>query len=218
MCGLFHCIFFGSRWGPYCNKVPLSKEAFGGGAQMQYVGMASWKIALTWLRHFVVSMELLSMKTKRGARVTQCAYPSVPLFFHSRLLMLYFIIFLSKMLQTYIFRLPKLPDSGPADHDENTGCGQLWAGREPHPSKRTRTEPDPHLLPHCGFNVWFMQMHISWQCRDWPGIQTWSACGRAIILKCFYWSVDFLSPSFSSSLHSASLLKTPILSHTTKVV
>lgn len=77
-------------------------------------------------------------------------------------------------------------------------------------------------LQHSGWSTSFMQMHTSWQWWSCSGFQTCFSLGSAIILKCFYWSVDSLSLSFSSSPCPAELpaelLNAHILSQRTKVI
>lgn len=207
---------FGSRWGPYCNKIPLSWEAF-----WRWCPDAEYWRWLLEDQLCLGSSTLLfpAWKKEKGGGGMRgepaCTHLRTPASSLHSVLMLSFTGWLSKKLQTHIFNLARLwvwscwPRSG----------HRVWwrMSRKGNPKTQWGQEQDLTFCRSCGFNVSFMQMRISWQCWGWSGIQTWSARGRAIILKCFYWSVDFLSPSFSSSLHPASLLKTPILSHTTKV-
>lgn len=53
-----------------------------------------------------------------------CKHLCTPVFSLHFVLMLSFTVYVSKKLQTHIFNLPKLPDSGPADYDQDTGCDQ----------------------------------------------------------------------------------------------
>lgn len=208
---------FGSRWGPYCNKIPSSWEAFWRWCP----DAVYWCWLLEdqlWLDSGTLLFPTAQNEKKGGKGATNMHAPLYPYLFTPLCPNAFFYCLSFQKPANPYLQFAQAPwlwscwlQSG------HTGCDQGWAGREMHPWNRMGTEPEPHLRLWRLFNISFVQMHISWQCWGWPGIQTWSARGRAIILKCFYWSVDFLSPSFSSPLHPASLLKTHILSHTTKV-
>lgn len=203
----------GSRWGPYCNKIPLS-----------------WEVSWRWCPHAVYwswllehhpwlnSGTLLSLcsfswkKPQNDEKGKQC-YTSVPQVFtvFCPNAFFYCLSFQKATNPQAPWFCSCCPHSGQCLRSRKSRKGNT-------PLEQDGAEPDPQFLPQdCDFNISLKQTHISWQCWGWPGVQTWSAQGGAIILKCFYWSVDFLSPSFSSSLHPASLLKAHILSHTTKV-
>lgn len=115
-------------------------------------------------------MLLLSMR-KKGC-VCVCEGGTMCIDLYAPALMPSFTACLSKKLQTHIFGLPRLPglclttvrmlgvikDEQEGKHTPETGWGQ------------NQNLSFCHI--YCGFNVSFMQMHISWQCWDWPGIQT----------------------------------------------
>ena len=207
---------FGSRWGPYNNKVLWSWEAFG-----------RWcPDALDWCCLLEDELQLDSgtflflcneheekrreKKQSKAVYVPLCllltpVYPTAFLSFFLEIWKPQFSLCLVTLallqwLQTGQQLWPRI---GRKEATSGVGWGH--------------NQSLDLLLPCCGLSVSFTQVHISWQCWGWPGIQTWSAQGRVIILKCFYRSVDFLSPSFSFSLHPARLLKTHLLSHTTKI-
>ena len=199
---------FGSRWGPYCNKIPSSWETFWRWCP----DAVYWRWLLEdqlWLDSGILLLPCNCPAWKKeggqmGANVSTPLYPCLftPLCPNA---FLYYVSF--QKAANPCLQFGQAPWLCPADCRVWSGVSRKGNASLNWDGDRTRTSPSAW---HCGFNVSFTQMHISWQCWGWPGVQTWAARGRAIILKCFYWSVDFLSPSFSSFLHPASLLKTHV--------
>lgn len=164
---------FGSRWGPYSNKMLWSWEALGRWCPdaLDWCCLLDDEFQLdsgTFL--FLCNWNEKKRRKKKARQSIVCS--SVPTS-HSSLS--YCIPFLSRKLQTPIFTLTGHPGS-PSMTADRTPAARTGRKEAKFGVGWGHNQSLGLLLPCCGLNTSFTQMHISWQC--WAGLES-----RAGLLK-----------------------------------